>query len=186
MNSFKDLDDFIDLAEKNRKYPENTAQGLRAALKVFGKELKPDEFSSIDLIEERFDEIFLEVLNSNKDKFSIDSLNTYKMRFIKIMRDYRKYGQNPSNMQNWVVKQREIRKSPQPIQSKPVKKDKPDIEKDTSPSSPSAVINTSVYNEHKIELALRPDAKFTLLLPRNINESEAQTLKAIIDSLIQK
>ena len=173
MNTFTDLNSFIDLAEKNRKYPENTAHGLRAALKVFSKELKPDEFNSIALIEERFDQIFLDVLETNKDKYSIDSLNTYKMRFMKVLNDYKRYGADPSNIQNWVVKNRK------PIQ--------PSIQqKDTSSQTPSPLINYPVESQHKIELALRPSAKAMLLVPADLTQKEAETLKSIIDSLAKK
>lgn len=185
MNTFSDLTAFVDLAEKNRKYPKNTAQGHRAALKVFGKELKQDEFNSLKIIEERLDEIFLEVLNSNKDKFSIDSINTYKMRFLKVISDYKRYGLNPSQMQNWQVKPRRV------ILSKPELKDVPDVFQDASDIKPSGVTHNSVSNVdnyvtgnvHRIELALRPNQKAILHIPSDITKTEAETLKSIIDSL---
>ena len=39
MEKFKNLYDFIDLAKVNHKYPGNTANNLKSALKIFEKEL---------------------------------------------------------------------------------------------------------------------------------------------------
>ena len=38
-----------------------------------------------------------------KDK-SIISLNTYKARLLKVIKDYKKYGVDPGKMQSWVTK----------------------------------------------------------------------------------
>lgn len=198
MNTFSDLVSFIDLAEKNRKYPENTAQGLRAALKVFGKELKADEFNSINLIEERLDEIFLDVLNANKETYSIDSLNTYKARFAKVLNEYKRYGQNPSKMQNWAIKPRKVIHHDSPAA---ISQDTKDVKKDTSSQVPSANLPSPVHNVenskasgdpvsavlpdnyHRLELALRPGIKAILTLPSDLTAPEAETIKSIINSL---
>lgn len=199
MNTFSDLSIFIDLAEKNRKYPANTAQGLRASLKVFGKELKPDEFNSLNLVEERIDEVFLDVLNANRDKYSIESLNTYKARFVKVLTDYKRYGVDPSKMQNWTVKARKpVEHNPQRHLTDSVEKDTPDVKQDASVQTPSAHLPSPVHtvensglpmsanlsdNCHRLELALRPGIKAILVLPADLSAPEAETIKSILDSL---
>ncbi|MBX4192091.1 hypothetical protein KW798_01245 [Candidatus Parcubacteria bacterium] len=57
MQDFKKLTEFVNFAAKNRKYPESTAQGLRAALKLFDQELSDEERNSLQLFKERFDQI---------------------------------------------------------------------------------------------------------------------------------
>ena len=85
-NKYKDLYDFIDFAKGNRKYPENTANGLKSALKIFEGELNLDELNSVDLVEDNIEEIFINVVTKNKDK-NIGSLNTYKARVLKVIKD---------------------------------------------------------------------------------------------------
>jgi len=174
MNKFTDLYDFIDFAKGNRKYPENTANGLKSALKIFEKELNIDELNSVDLIEENIEEIFVGAVNNNKDK-SIGSLNTYKARVLKVINDYQRYGINPSKIQGWITK---IHKAPTP---KLVKKDTPDRSGDKIQIALSNHINTPV---HKIELVLRNDIKSVLIVPKDITQKEVKMFKNILDSLL--
>jgi len=172
MNKFISLYDFIDFAKANRKYPASTANNLKSALKIFEKELNAEELKSIDMVKDSVEEIFRSVVIANKTK-SIISLNTYKARLLKVITDYKKYGVDPSKIQNWKAK---TRKSPPLL----INKDKTDKIK-IKLSSP---VHTPVYNLHKLELALRPDANFTLLVPRDISTEEAKKIKEILDSLI--
>jgi len=166
MDKFIALYDFIDFARANRKYPANTANNLKSALKIFEKELNAEELKSINMVEESIGEIFRSLVIANKDK-SIVSLNSYKARLLKVVKDYKKYGVQPSKMQSWVAK---------------TKKDKPDKKKITL-SNP---INTPVENFHKIELSQRKDVKSIIIVPRDISRKEAETIKDIIDSLVLK
>jgi hypothetical protein len=173
MNKFNDLYDFIDFAKSNRKYPSNTANGLKSALKIFEKELNLDELNSINLIEDNIDEIFINVVSKNKDK-NIGSLNTYKARFLKIIHDYQKYGIDPSKMQGWNTSQKNIN-------HKLAKKDTLDKRQDKIGTTISDHTNTPV---HKIELSLRKDIKSVIIIPKDINIKEVKMLKTILDSLV--
>ena len=173
MNKFKDLYEFIDFAKGNRKYPENTANGLKSALKIFEKELNVDELNSVDLVEDNIEEIFINVVSKNKNK-GIGSLNTYKARLLKVIKDYQKYGINPSKVQGWATKPNKATSHKTP------KKDISDKEPDKTQIGLSDHTNTPV---HKIELSLRTDAKSIIIIPRDINPKEAKAIKDIIDSL---
>ena len=70
MEILNELHQFVDMAEKNRKYPPNTAQGRRAALNLFETVLTQDEKESLDLIQERMQEIYLSLISKYKDSFS--------------------------------------------------------------------------------------------------------------------
>jgi len=171
MENFNNLYDFIDLAKINRKYPENTANNLRSALKIFEKELNADELKSVSMIASSIEEIFRGVVMANKNK-SIISLNTYKARLLKVINDYKKYGIEPGKMQNWNIK---IKKSTPLL----IKKDKTDKgNKDISNS-----ICATVNNIHKIELSFESGIA-TIVIPQDISPQEAKKIKDIIDSLI--
>ncbi len=174
MNKYLDLYDFIDFAKGNRKYPENTANGLKSALKIFEKELNIDELASIDLIEDNIEEIFVSVVGKNKDK-SIGSLNTYKARILKVIKDYQRYGVNPSKIQGWDAK------ANRPAERKTTKEDKSDKNQDNSQTALSDYTNTPV---HKIELALRDNIKSTIIVPKDITAKEVKMLKNMLDSMV--
>ena len=97
MDKFTDLYNFIDFAKANRKYADNTANNLKSALKIFEKELNKEELKSIDMVEDSIGEIFRSLVIANKTK-SIVSLNTYKARLLKVIKDYKKYSKKINKM----------------------------------------------------------------------------------------
>lgn len=169
MNEFKMLYEFIGLAQKNRKYPNNTAQGKRAALKLFETVLHPDELESLDLIEERMKEIYLSLISRHKDSFSIKSLNTYKGRFLKVIQDYKKYGANPETIASWEVK---TRKSKDTMQ---------DSKKDMPISNVSLPTHRPV---HKIKITLGDGQDCAIELPAKLTKEDASIIAKIIGSLV--
>lgn len=171
MDKFINLYDFIDFAKTNRKYPESTANNLKSALKVFEKELNAEELRSINMVEESVNEIFRSVTIANKEK-SIVSLNTYKARLLKVIKDYKKYGVNPSKMQGWVVKEKK---------STPLLIKKDNLDKDKINLSNS--ISDPVDNYYKIELSIRNNAKISISLPKDITQKEIEIIKKILDSV---
>ena len=122
------------------------------------------------MVEDSIGEIFRSLAIANKDK-SIVSLNTYKARLLKVIKDYKKYGVEPSRIQHWVAK---TRKSTPLL----VKKDKLDKNKIIL-SNP---INTPVENLHKIALSF-DCGKVEILIPKDISIKEAKIIKDILDSL---
>jgi len=175
MNKFIDLYNFIDLAKGNRKYPQNTANGLKSALKIFEAHLNIDELNSIDVIEDNIEEIFINAVAKNKDK-NIGSMNTYKARLLKVIKDYQKYGINPSKMQGWITKTRNV------VSVRRAKEDNKDRKQDNYQTDVSIDTNTPV---HKIELDFGPGRKSSISVPSNMNPKEAETIKGIIDSLLK-
>jgi len=168
MDYISELQDFINTAEKNRKYPANTAHGRRAALKLFDTVLHPDERESLDLIEERMDEIFLSLIAKHKDAFSIQSLTTYKGRFLKAIQDYKRYGANPEKITHWDAKLRPY-----------VQKNK-DSKKDTSFHSLSSATHMGV---HKLEIATENGSAMRAEIPNDITSRDITRIKNILDGL---
>ena len=166
MNTFKDLYEFINLAQKNRKYPNNTAQGKRASLKLFETVLHPDELESLELVEERMKEIYLSLISKHKDDFSIQSLNTYKGRLLKTIHDYKKYGANPETLDQWEAKVRNYKSK--------------DILKDTPVSTSSLSIHKHV---HKIQVSLLDGQHCNIELPAKFTKEDVSIITKIIGSL---
>ena len=163
--------DFIDLAEKNRKYPANTAHGRRAALKLFDTVLNEDERESLELIEERMGEIYLSLISKHKESFSIKSLNTYKGRFLSLIRDYKRYGAKPDAIVHWEAKERKYT----------VKNIKDDT-KDISLHNISFPTHRGV---HKFQVALEGGQTGIIEVPADISSHDVAVIKKILDSLAE-
>lgn len=176
-NTVQEVIDFIGVAQKNRKYPEGTAHGLKAALKLFDKELNEEERSSLELFKKNLEQIYSSVYKKNQNSFSAGSLQTYKSRVLKAVADFEKYGVDPTKMANWQPKviSRTVAKRRQPEAVEVA----PDQTEKTSPDNVS--VST---NEHKIELAIRPGARILLILPRDLRLSDVTVAKSILDSLV--
>jgi hypothetical protein len=176
--AIKDLYDFIDTALRNRKYPPNTAQGYKAALRVFEAELNDEEKTSVQKTLDNIDQI--SNLIFGKNKISAGSLATYKSRLIKVVADYEKYGTDATKMANW---------SPKVIAPRVKRTQNGTGDSSPTPTQTETDAEAGVVvpaNMHKIELALRPDAKFVLIIPRDLKTTEVTTLEAILKSLINE
>ncbi len=170
MNTFSDLYEFINLAQKNRKYPANTAHGRRAALKLFETVLHPDELESLELVEERMKEIYLSLISRHKDTFSIQSLNTYKGRLLKVIQDYKKYGSDTEAFARWEAKIRKYKHKGIHLDNK----------KDTYISKSSTPIHSHV---HKIQISLRDGSNCTIEVPAKLTKEDTAIITKIIGSL---
>ncbi|OGZ69518.1 MAG: hypothetical protein A3D44_03850 [Candidatus Staskawiczbacteria bacterium RIFCSPHIGHO2_02_FULL_42_22] len=169
MNEFNALYEFINLAQKNRKYPANTAHGRRAALKLFETVLHPDELEDLRLIEEKMKEIYLDLISKHRDTFSIASLNTYKGRFLKVISDYKKYG-NPQSFAHWETKIRRYKN----------KNTEKDSKKDIYLSDVSLPIHSPV---NKIKISFDSERNCVIELPPKLTKEDASIIIKIIESL---
>lgn len=177
MNKFHDLYNFLEFAKNNRKYPTSTANNLKSSLKIFEQVLNEDELNSLNLIEDSIEEIFVNVVNNNKQK-SIESLNTYKARFLKVLNDYKRYGENPSKIKSWETKPRNFT----PLLNR---KDKQDKKQDKPLSSLSTLVNTPVENNsHRLEICLNSSKKATLIIPKDIDKKDVEIIKNILGSFV--
>lgn len=176
MNTFNDLYEFIELAKNNRKYAQSAANNLRSALKIFEKELNQHELDSIKVLENNLEEIFTNLISKNKDK-TIVSLNTYKARLIKVIRDYKRYGLDPAKIQGWEARHRQFT----PVLKTKDNQDKNKIKLSEEINPPVENVN----NLHRIELSLKSGAKAILSIPNNLTKAEGQKIKALLDSLTE-
>lgn len=176
MTKFQDLYEFVDIAARNRKYPESTAQALKAALKLYSAELNDEESENIDKFKENFEQIVQSVFSKNKSNFTTTSLATYKSRVQKVLTDFERYS-DPIKMNSWSPKV--ITRSKKKV-SQASASDSDDNFVDAKNSS------VTENNVHKIELALRPGVKMLLIVPRDLKELEAKMINSIVASLVKK
>ena len=176
MAKYQELYDFVNRATKNRKYPESTAQTLRAALKLYEEALNDDEKGSISKFKDNFEQISRSVFTKYASKFNASSLMTYKSRALKVVTDYEQYS-DPVKMSSWspriIVRGKKQQSNPSPRGKTP----------DSAPEGGSEPVSATM---HRIELALRPDAKTVLIVPKDMTEIEYVTITAILKSLSTK
>jgi len=103
MKKYQDLYEFIDRAEKSRKYTSERATVLKSALRLFEKELNDEELNSFEKFKDNVDEIYRNVVSKNKN-FSASSLATYKSRISTVINDFERYGVDPVKMVSWQQK----------------------------------------------------------------------------------
>ena len=163
--------DFIDAAEKSRKYPGNTASARRSAVRLFEHELNEQEKASLDTLKKNLDQIYTNVFNKNKSNMTVASLETYKNRFIALVKEYEKYGINPTMMANW---------------NRPIRKISTKDDKTKNNVPENMEVRESEYKEiemSRFELPLRPGIKAIILVPSNITRDEVNKVRKYIDFL---
>jgi len=171
----KELLDFIETAERNRKYPSGTAAGRRSALRLFETELNEEEKESLDTLKKNIEQIYQNVFNKNKSNMSAKSLVTYKLRLLSLIKDFEKYGQDPTKLSSW---------------NRPVRKyKKKDAEKENKQESSRSESKQEVLLPEKgadfsrFELPLRPGIKAIIIVPTDISKSEVDKLRSYINFL---
>lgn len=177
-DTIKTLSEFIAAAEKSRKYPTNSAYGMKAALKLFEPELKDQEKESVDVFQKRFEQIYQSVFAKNKARMSIASLETYKRRLVSLLRDYEKYGMDPSKMASWT---RPIRR---PYGKRIEKSSGIERQEAGVPEEPGvSSVKTEGPTMNRLEISLRPDARAILLLPSDLTSEEAEKIVGLVGFL---
>ena len=148
---------------------------------MFEKELNESEIDSIDEVERNIDQIHQSVFQKNKSRMSAASLGVYKTRVLKVIRDYKQYGTNPTQMANWVVKTITRERKSQT--------EKKDASKSSISSTSGEITDTESGKEFqhenmaRFELPLRPSMKFIVIVPRDISSTEISIIKNLLESL---
>lgn len=169
-----ELKDFINIAERDRKYASSTATGYRVALGLFEKELNDKERESLQTFKEHLEEIYQNVYRNNKTKFKSNTLEEYKKRVKKMIQDFENYGNDPSKMAAWTPAR------PNLSTNNKTKKTNNDLS--ISPEDDSSQIRESI-SLTRFELPLRANVKAIILTPSDLTSSEADKIRAYIDYL---
>ncbi|HET7302658.1 MAG TPA: hypothetical protein VFI74_04995 [Candidatus Saccharimonadales bacterium] len=207
MNAIKSLHDFIKIATAERKYADNTARGLNAALKLFEPHLNETEKQSLDAFEGNLENIANDIFSKRKDgKPTSDTLMVYKRRVHKVIADYKSYGNAPGKMALWnprrsapgLKTKNAVSSIKGNIQVSKVIEDEPS----GSVPLPRPVVGVSpqtaqggvtgfdaagrYVDTNRSEIFLREAFKVILELPVDLSEDEARKLKQYIDLMVAK
>lgn len=175
-SSVEILSEFIDTAVKNRRYPSNTAAGLRSALRVFGSELNETERASVEELSKNLDSLYRQVASRNHQNMTSASMETYHRRMKNLLGDYENYGVDPVRMAAWSRPTRTIR-TREPGSVLP--------NHPTGSLAIPTVTPQEVPGTSRLEVALRPDVKAILLLPADLTPEDAVALKALVDASVR-
>lgn len=179
-DTIQTLTDFLHTAEKNRKYPVNSIYGIKAALRLFSQELKDEEKESFDTFKDHFEQIYQSVFHKNKATVAVASLETYKRRISGLLKDYEKYGTDPTKMANW---ERPVRKVNTRKKSAESSSESQEARQDNVSRSVSLDKGTPM---HRLELSLRPNVKAIILVPSDLTKDEGEQIKGLIEYLSMK
>jgi len=178
MITFKNLVEFITTAEKNRNYPAATGVAFRNAIAKFVDLLNEEEKQSVDLFENRIEQIFRDFVEKNKQKMTMKSMIEYKRRVLRVISDYREYGIDPTKMNNWQRKPKNVgvRKSKTTDDTQPSKP----IENKFTAATDDLLAEGSVT---RFEIPLRKGVKAIIVTPPDISIEEVKKIKLYIEYL---
>lgn len=175
MNVIKELNDFIDRALKDRKYPLNTAINLKSPFKWIEPELTEEEKNSFDILKKNLDQIF-NTAYAKSSKLSASSIEVYKRRTKNLIEDYERYGKDPSAMANW---NRPILTRKQKDRS--INKTSPKTINDISQNIVNSEDNSLTRHEEMLH-----NGKAFILTPHPLVKQDISVLRAYIDYLEKK
>lgn len=173
-NTIQTLNEFVEIARKNRKYPDNTALAIKSALKLFEIELTDQERESLDVFKEHLEQVSQSVFNKNKAKISASSLATYKRRIANMLDDYEKYGTDPAKMASW---------------SRPIRGAGGRSKVKTKTAKPKEVqqtpeeITETIAKTERFELVMGDDQKAILIIPTPLTAQGLKKIRALVDYL---
>lgn len=167
------LNDFIDKAQRSRKYQPNVASNFKSPLKLLKSELTSEEENSLQLFKKNLDQIFNSIFTKGNKNISAISVEVYKRRIKSLISDYEQYGIDASKMASWdrkiIVRKSsekridEIKKSSQQL---PIYSSEQELSQDF------LTVDVSLSN-----------GKAKLIVPKEVSEQDAKKLKAQIDIL---
>lgn len=209
MNAIQTLREFIDRAANERKYADNTATGLKAALKLYEGSLNEGEKTSLDTLQANLNTIADDVFKKNKDDFSSATIVEYKRRIGRVISDYKHYGESPSKMAAWNPRRPSRLTATNGKTDKSAKKTSKNAKSireaeviDLDPAriievgamgasrasvtAPAASVtafdSSGAYRElNRSEVYIRDGLKVSLELPADLSQKEADKLKKYID-----
>jgi hypothetical protein len=176
------LNDFIDLAERNRKYAGNTAVGYKAALRKLAEVLNEDEGRSIDLIEQRFPQIMTAFYLKHKSVASVSSMDVYQKRIKKVIREYKKWGTELGKWNAWVAlplvkRSRAEKKEEGSGTTTSSENENLKAEIITTSNDDKTVFAHGTTNlSNKTEISLRPGVAVFISTPSDLTKSEARKI----------
>lgn len=186
MNLTEKLQDFIKRAERNYKYKPNTANALSGAVKLFATVMTEDELSQDSFPVDKLDEIGERIHTKFVNKYSVDSLQTYKSRINRVATDFKQYGADAKSMASWnpLTKQRKNNGKPKtgtkPASTMPKNKPTPD-ETGPQPDNMPGIPETPGLQD--IRLPLANNRNVVVYYPMDLSEAEAEKIGTVLKGI---
>jgi hypothetical protein len=203
MNAITSLSNFIKTATTERKYADNTARGLNAALKLFEPHLNDAEKQSLDAFEGNLENIASDIFSKRKDgKPTSETLMVYRRRVHKIIADYRSYGSDPGKMASWNPRRAPSLKTKNaltaPRSSSSIREGQIIEAEASNPTLSARSVSMApltrgittfdiagrYIDTNRSEIFLREGLKIILELPVDLSGDEAAKLKQYIDLMV--
>lgn len=189
-DKISDLIEFLQKAIKLAKYNSNTGGGMLNAIRAAERGLLAEEPKDIDYLVSHMEELFFR----QKDLgLSPQSQAVYFTRIKRAVDDYKKYGLDAKAIYAWSPKLKP-KKTTTPTTKKPViaKQDEvPEIVEDRSNSYSKNDSNESVIKEvggvklNVVTWRLRPGVLVKIELPEDLNKSDVERIKKLLDLEIE-
>ncbi len=185
MNNVGKIQDFIKRAERNYKYKPNTASALSGALKLFSGVMTEDELAQDSFPADKLDEIGERIHTMFANKYSVDSLQTYKSRINRSVADFTRYGADAKSLASWnpLTKQRK-RDTKATINAKPVTTVHKEVS-DTPNADPTELngIKPEVPGLQDIRLPLADNRNVVIYYPMDLSEAEAEKIGTVLKGI---
>lgn len=187
------LQDFVDKAVRNYKYPKSTGANLRSSLKIVEEVLQEDESQSLDVLKQRLDDVINRVDVKYPNRYTADTLMVYKSRVLKVIKDYEQYGQDAKSMAGWATRQKKQSPSSKPsISSQSVRPkqssviEAEEIFRNVASNQPLLIPSSNARQGAKMEnidLPLQGDRGVTIYYPADLKVQEAEKIANILKGI---
>ena len=173
--SANDVIGFLDYLSSKGLLKSNTASSRKAAANAFFEILDDEE--KLDVRELNIDEVAMRFANIQGDKFTPDSLKTYKSRFNTALSDFLRYRKDPMGFS---IKSAKRTSKPKPTTKTASKKnERVKVETDTAVKEPSSNGNVVIF-----PIPLRTDLTVKIAnLPSDMTQAEAKRIANVVMAL---
>ncbi len=174
------LREFIETAERSRKYPQSSATAFKVALNLFAGHLNQEELSSVETFSKNLEQIYGAVFNANKTKYSSGSLATYRARVMKVLADYNRFGKEPQKFTSWEPKLRKF--------ATRSRKSSSDAESTLVGSQTGSVgvipLQPGDNSVDRLELSLSDGRRAFIIVPRGLNPEDTEKIRGGVNFLL--
>ncbi len=168
--------DFIDYLANKGLLKKATASARKAAAQAFLDILDEDE--KIDIRSIDLDELATRFANIQGEKFTPQSLTTYKSRYKSAFKDFLSYRENPLGFKPQITQRKKRDKSKSSSNTENIKPTKIPTRSDNT---------NSPFNNHIFPIPIRADKVVQIAgLPHDLTESEANKIANVIKALAIK
>ncbi len=186
MNNIEQLQDFIKRAERNYKYKPNTATALSGGVKLFGTVLTDEELAQGSFPLDKLDEIAERIHVKFGDRYSVDSLQTYKSRLNRVVSDFAKYGADAKSMASWNPLTKQRKRVTKPSGDKTgmaAEQNDTKASRSVMPADNTDQAPVELPGLQDIRLPLADNRSVVIYYPMDLSETEAEKIGTVLKGI---